>query len=35
MRRPAKQIIDTIEYNLEQLDDLSLDALALLKKTTA
>ncbi|NNE62671.1 MAG: two pore domain potassium channel family protein [Gammaproteobacteria bacterium] len=34
MRRPAKQIIDTIEYNLEQLDDLSLEELELLKKTT-
>ena len=34
MRRPVKQIIDTIEYNLEQLDDLSLEELELLKKTT-
>lgn len=32
--RPSKQIIDTIEYNLEQLDDLSVEELELLKKTT-
>jgi voltage-gated potassium channel len=34
LHRPAKQIIDTIEYNLEQLDDLSIEELDLLKKTT-
>lgn len=34
MLRPAKRIIDTIEYNLENLDDLSVEELELLKKTT-
>ncbi len=34
LQRPAKQIIDTIEYNLEQLDDLSVEELELLKVTT-
>jgi len=34
LQRPAKQIIDTIEYNLERLDDLSIDELAVLKETT-
>ena len=33
MQRPARRIIDTIEYNLEQLDDLSIDELDLLKET--
>lgn len=33
MQRPHKKIIDTIEYNLEQLDDLTIDELDLLKKT--
>jgi len=33
MQRPHKQIIDTIEYNLEQLDELALDELDLLKET--
>jgi len=33
MQRPHKQIIDTIEYNLEQLDDLTVEELDLLKKT--
>ena len=33
MQRPHKKIIDTIEYNLEQLDDLNVDELDLLKKT--
>lgn len=33
LQRPAKQIIETIEYNLEQLDDLSVDELDLLKNT--
>ena len=27
LQRPAKQIIDTIEYNLEQLEDLSIEEL--------
>jgi voltage-gated potassium channel len=34
LHRPAKQIIDTIEYNLEQMDDLTIAELELLKKTT-
>jgi voltage-gated potassium channel len=33
IQRPHKQIIDTIEYNLEQLDNLTVDELDLLKKT--
>jgi voltage-gated potassium channel len=33
MQRPAKQIVDTIEYNLEHLEDLSVDELTLLKET--
>lgn len=33
MQRPHKKIIDTIEYNLEQLDDLTIDELDLLKET--
>ena len=34
MQRPVRQIIQTIEYNLEQLDDLSVEELDLLKDTT-
>jgi voltage-gated potassium channel len=34
LQRPSKQIVDTIEYNLEQLDDLSIEELELLKATT-
>ena len=34
LQRPAHQIVDTIEYNLEQLEDLSLEELELLKHTT-
>lgn len=34
LNRPAKQIIDTIEYNLEQLGELSIEELDLLKDTT-
>ena len=34
MQRPLKQIVDAIEYNLEQLDDLSIEELELLKETT-
>ena len=33
MQGPHKKIIDTIEYNLEQLDDLSTEELDLLKDT--
>ncbi len=33
MQRPHKKIIETIEYNLEQLDDLTVDELDLLKET--
>lgn len=32
-KRPVRQIVDTIEYNLEQLDDLSIDELDLIKET--
>jgi len=34
LHRPAKQIIDTVEYNLERLGDLSMEELELLKETT-
>ena len=34
LKRPARQIIDTIEDNLEQLDELSIAELDLLKETT-
>lgn len=33
MLRPHKRIIETIEYNLEQMNDLSLDELNLLRET--
>ena len=33
MQRPHKKIIETIEYNLEQLDDLTIEELDLLKET--
>lgn len=33
MQRPHKKIIETIEYNLEQLDDLTVEELDLLKDT--
>ena len=33
LQRPARQIVDTIEYNLEQLEDLSVEELSLLKNT--
>ena len=33
MQRPHKKIIDTIEYNLEQLDELTIDELDLLRET--
>jgi len=34
MQSPVTQIVDTIEYNLEHLEDLSIDELELLKRTT-
>jgi voltage-gated potassium channel len=34
LQRPSKQIIDTIEYNLEQLDNLTIEELEMLKTTT-
>ncbi len=34
LQRPSKQIVDTIEYNLEQLDNLTVEELELLKETT-
>jgi voltage-gated potassium channel len=34
LQRPSKRIIDTIEYNLEQLDDLTVEELELLRSTT-
>lgn len=33
MQRPAKRIIDVVEYNLEQLEELTVDELDLLKNT--
>jgi voltage-gated potassium channel len=33
LQRPVRKIIETIEYNLEQLDDLSVHELDLLKNT--
>jgi voltage-gated potassium channel len=33
LQRPGKRIIDTIEYNLEQLNELDLEELELLKET--
>lgn len=33
MQRPHKRIIETIEYNLEQLEELDIDELDLLKDT--
>lgn len=34
LQRPSKQIVETIEYNLEQLDDLTIAELEILKETT-
>ena len=34
LQRPVRQIVETIEYNLEQLEDLSIEELDLLKETT-
>jgi len=33
MQRPHKMIVDTIEYNLEQLDDLTVEEIDLVKDT--
>lgn len=33
-QRPTRQIITTVQYNLERLEDLSLDELEVLKETT-
>lgn len=33
MQRPVRQIVDTIEYNLERLDELSIEELEVLKRT--
>lgn len=33
LQRPANQLVDSIEYNLEQLDSLTIDELDLLKET--
>lgn len=33
LQRPARKIVETIEYNLEQLEDLTVEELDLLKKT--
>lgn len=33
LQRPARQLVDTIEYNLERLDELSIRELDLLKQT--
>ncbi|MBW1758220.1 MAG: hypothetical protein JRJ80_18920 [Deltaproteobacteria bacterium] len=34
LRRPVNQIVETIEHNLENLQDLSVEELDLLKETT-
>lgn len=34
LKRPVRQIVDTIQYNLEQLEDLSAEEIDLLKSTT-
>lgn len=34
LQRPARQIVETIEFNLEHLDELSIEELDLLKSTT-
>ena len=34
LQRPVRQIVQTIEYNLEQLEDLSVEELNVLKSTT-
>jgi len=34
MQRPSRRIVEAIEYNLEQLNDLTVDELEVLKQTT-
>jgi voltage-gated potassium channel len=34
LQRPVRRIVDTIEYNLEQLDELTVEELEVLKETT-
>ena len=34
LQRPVHRIVDTIEFNLEQLDELSIEELEILKRTT-
>jgi voltage-gated potassium channel len=34
VQRPAKKLVETIEFNLEHLDDLSIEELELLQATT-
>jgi voltage-gated potassium channel len=34
LQRPVRRIVDTIEFNLEQLDKLSVEELEILKQTT-
>ena len=34
LQHPVRQIIDTIEYNLEQMEELTVDELDLLRETT-
>jgi voltage-gated potassium channel len=34
LQHSARQIVETIEYNLEQLEDRSIEELDLLKETT-
>ncbi|MDH4071498.1 MAG: potassium channel family protein [Gammaproteobacteria bacterium] len=34
LQRPVRRIVDTIEFNLEQLDQLTVEELEILKRTT-
>ena len=34
LQRPVRRIVDTIEFNLEQLDELTVEELEVLKETT-
>ncbi len=34
LQRPVRRIVDTIEFNLEQLDELTVEELEILKRTT-
>jgi voltage-gated potassium channel len=34
LQRPIRRIVDTIEFNLEQLDELTIEELEVLKRTT-